>query len=483
MKPKYCFSILTFFLFHSVLMAQSHIWTGNGGDQDWWNPANWSANTTPDASSDVVIDQSFSVLAHTGPITVTNIGLFGNAVLSLETDFTAFEQFRIENGATLLWNKGGFIGGAVIQNNGAMLLTTTEEKHLTGVNLENSGTIQLLSVGFIRLIDSPKITNTSTGIFNINGGGNLTHQTGNPVFDNEGIVQKVGGSNGAASYMILEMNNGGIIDIGVDQTFLFLSQQSALNNLETGVMSGIGTYDITAPFNTPGTISPAGVNIGTLNFVNNFSLSPQSKLRFDITGTNPGEYDVIAITGFPDLEGDILIDLNYTPTIGDEFTIITASDINSCNLPAQVTNTIGIGTRYLFDVICDNTTVKLKVVEEVLAVNEFLSKKHEFFVQPNPASETINVVFNVSEESTLQSQKFSISIYNVLGQEVKTIESEQQLRQEWGRDFEGKVKQAGALAKANINPEVLDMTLSNGTRLGDHPEIIKGLCKDCKHDV
>ena len=32
-------------------------------------------------------------------------------------------------------------------------------------------------------------------------------------------------------------------------------------------------------------------------------------------------------------------------------------------------------------------------------------------------------------------------------------------------------------AKANIKPEVLDMTLSNGTRLGDHPEIIRGFAK------
>ena len=45
------------------------------------------------------------------------------------------------------------------------------------------------------------------------------------------------------------------------------------------------------------------------------------------------------------------------------------------------------------------------------------------------------------------------------------------------KDFDAKVKQAGAIAKANINPEVLDMTLSNGTRLGDHPEIIKGFAK------
>ena len=44
-------------------------------------------------------------------------------------------------------------------------------------------------------------------------------------------------------------------------------------------------------------------------------------------------------------------------------------------------------------------------------------------------------------------------------------------------DFESKVKQAGALAKANMDANVLDMTLSNGTRLGDHPEVIKGFAK------
>jgi len=61
--------------------------------------------------------------------------------------------------------------------------------------------------------------------------------------------------------------------------------------------------------------------------------------------------------------------------------------------------------------------------------------------------------------------------------ETAQANSEQELRSEWGRDFDAKVQQAGALAKANINPEVLDMTLSNGVRLGDHPEIIKGFAK------
>jgi hypothetical protein len=43
--------------------------------------------------------------------------------------------------------------------------------------------------------------------------------------------------------------------------------------------------------------------------------------------------------------------------------------------------------------------------------------------------------------------------------------------------FEANIKRAGALAKANLNPEILDIPLKNGIRLGDHPEIIKGFAK------
>ena len=421
MKRIYLITTLAIILSQVMLYGQSHIWTGNGGDQDWFNAANWSANTVPGPSSDVIIDQNFVVQVNTQPVTVTNIGLFGNASLTLGTDFTAYEQFRIESGASLVWNKGGFIGGAIIQNNGGILMATTEEKHLTGATLENSGSINIISIGFLRLNDSSKITNTSTGIFQINGGGNLTHQTGNPIFDNEGIVSRIGGAAGS-SYMILEMNNQGIIDIGENQTFLFLSALAELNNTETGTMTGKGTYDITAPFTTPGTISPAGSDVGTLHFVNNFSLLPQTKLRFDIFGPTAADHDLIAIAGFPDLDGEILIRLNYTPTIGDEFTIITANDINSCNFPAQVINTIGTGPRYLFDVICENTFVKLKVVEEVLGVDEFATEDFEFYVQPNPANDIINVVIKASEANVYAYPNLSLSLYNILGQKVKTIE-------------------------------------------------------------
>ncbi|RMA66438.1 T9SS type A sorting domain-containing protein [Ulvibacter antarcticus] len=410
-----------FLILISSVQAQTHIWTGNGGNQNWFNAANWSSNTVPDSSSDVVIGENFLVVMADHSTVVNKLDLIDQAVLTLATDVTINDVFRIESSGMLLWNEGGFIGGNLIENNGSMLLTTTEEKHLTNTHLVNKGTITIINIGFLRLIDSPTIDNTSTGFFHFNGGGNLTHQTGNPVFNNAGFFTKVGSTSSGGSYIVLEMNNEGVIDIGENQTFLFLSALGEFNNLENGKISGFGVYDITSPFFTPGTISPGDGSIGTLDFVNNFSLSPQTKLRLDIAGTNPGDYDVISVTGFPDLDGDFLINLTYSPQIGDEFTVITANEINSCNLPAQVTNTLGGGPQYLFDVICNNTTVVLRVVEEVLAVSEFASKEIDFYVQPNPVTDEFRVILNASEGFANSSESMSLRIYNMLGQEVNRI--------------------------------------------------------------
>ena len=102
------------------------------------------------------------------------------------------------------------------------------------------------------------------------------------------------------------------------------------------------------------------------------------------------------------------------------------------------------------------------------AVKSFAEQSHKLGLN-NKQAQGILEFYKNNMEGTAQQSKIDT--------ETAQSQSEQELRQEWGRDFEGKVKQAGALAKANINPEVLDMTLSNGTRLGDHPEIIKGFAK------
>ena len=102
------------------------------------------------------------------------------------------------------------------------------------------------------------------------------------------------------------------------------------------------------------------------------------------------------------------------------------------------------------------------------AIKSFAEQSHKLGLN-NKQAQGILEFYKNNMEGTAQQAKIDT--------ETAQAQAEQQLRQEWGRDFDGKVKQAGALAKANINPEVLDMTLSNGTRLGDHPEIIKGFAK------
>jgi hypothetical protein len=102
------------------------------------------------------------------------------------------------------------------------------------------------------------------------------------------------------------------------------------------------------------------------------------------------------------------------------------------------------------------------------AIKSFTENAHQLGLNNKQAQGILEFYKNSMEGSAQQS---------VIDTETAQSQAEQQLRQEWGRDFDGKVKQAGALAKANINPEVLDMQLQDGTRIGDHPEIIKGFAK------
>ena len=116
-----------------------------------------------------------------------------------------------------------------------------------------------------------------------------------------------------------------------------------------------------------------------------------------------------------------------------------------------------------------NFDVKSDVVNmDEGAIKSFAEQSHKLGLNNKQAEGILDFYKNNMEGNAQQAK---------IDTETAQSQSEQELRQEWGRDFEGKVKQAGALAKANINPEVLDMTLSNGIRLGDHPEIIKGFSK------
>ena len=56
------------------------LWTGNGNDSSWNNPANWDTNTVPTAVDDVTINGFVDVTLDTNA-TVASLNLDGGGIL------------------------------------------------------------------------------------------------------------------------------------------------------------------------------------------------------------------------------------------------------------------------------------------------------------------------------------------------------------------------------------------------------------------
>ena len=61
--------------------------------------------------------------------------------------------------------------------------------------------------------------------------------------------------------------------------------------------------------------------------------------------------------------------------------------------------------------------------------------------------------------------------------ETSQAQAQNLLRQEWGRDYDANIAKAKSLATANLSPEVFEMQLADGSRLGDNIDVIKGFAK------
>ena len=102
------------------------------------------------------------------------------------------------------------------------------------------------------------------------------------------------------------------------------------------------------------------------------------------------------------------------------------------------------------------------------AIKQFAETSHKLGLNNKQAQGILEYYKSMMEGSAQQSK---------VDTETAQAQAEQQLRQEWGKTFDENVKKAGSVAKANLGVDVLDMQLKDGTRLGDHPDIIKGFAK------
>lgn len=412
---KFISAALLVFFFTSFMQGQTHVWNGNGGDLDWFNTSNWEAGTIPSATSDVLISDGFMVEIKNQAAISNVIDIAGNSTLSIENNLTINQSIFTSEESNIIVRSGTIQGNII--NNGVFLIETLEQKGFSNCSISNYGTINVVSSGTVHFNNEVSVFNSKQANITIESGGGFLEQSGVTTFNNEGIIQMLSDEMNRAFYMVLDINNSGVIDVGENQTFLFLVSSQNLNNISTGRIEGKGTLDITSNFTNSGTFSPAGINsIGSLDVVNNFSFSMDANLEIEIEGPNENEYDRISVIGFPTIEGAINIDLKYAPTLGEEFTVITANNITSCNLVEYLTAEFE-GEEFYFEVICNNTNVILKVISEILNVSDFTSEKTIFTIDSNPVSEEVRIRI---DEAVTDFENISVVLYNYLGQEIRS---------------------------------------------------------------
>ncbi|HAT64288.1 MAG TPA: hypothetical protein DCS66_06755 [Flavobacteriaceae bacterium] len=457
-------TLLGFVLLSIFSFSQTHTWTGNGGDNYWNNPDNWDVFSVPDGTSDVLIsgngiivdvsanNEGGTIVIQQGARLIVNGTLTSQQTLTLnnaEIEVIGTLQNNggiivIEPGATLIVEGSitngvpneieiadggelifldGILQGGIIENDGTILIESSEMKEMHDVILNNRSEILILDSGTISLYGITTINNAHGAEININSPGGLIEDSGVATVNNDGLIRRISNGGPGAFYMIFDMNNSGIILLDEEQIFLFLVGSQNFTNNEDGFLIGNGSYDITANFVNNGYVYPGGFHsVGALEFVNNFHFPPNAILEVDVM--SPSEHDMVHVFGSPTIEGNIRLYLMDELALDDEITVITSSNNLNCNLPTEILAST-TNFSYIFDVICDSNSVTLKVSEimELLGTDEFTKTPH-FFVNPNPASEIIS--FNYASEILQQYENLQIEIYSILGQkiEAKKVASE-----------------------------------------------------------
>lgn len=100
-----------------------------------------------------------------------------------------------------------------------------------------------------------------------------------------------------------------------------------------GLVSGTGDFFGPGTANFKGGMAP-GASPANVPFEGNVALAASNTLFIEIAGTVQGaEYDSLSIVGSADLDGLLSVSLDgFTPTVGQQFTVLTASSITNHGL-------------------------------------------------------------------------------------------------------------------------------------------------------
>jgi fibronectin-binding autotransporter adhesin len=280
----------------------------NGGTFEQTGGFTWTSGTITNNGS---FTSSYgTVTTGSGTLSGNPIVLIGAALSPNGTGSAAFIlrasntlEATVASGYTLTIEGTTSTGSGVLSysanrtNNGTIHLTTTETNSYAFLNgnsftLTNNSTITVDpgagNAGGRFWYGG--VNNTATGTIAIN---ETTQTNGNPWT-----------SSGTLSIAALKtlMLGGGLTVSG-------------------GTLSGGGTIAGNVA-QTGGTISP-GSSPGTLTIDGNYTGGRNGKVRIELNGTAPGQFDVLTITGTAVLAGTLQLVTNYSPVLGNSFTVIT----------------------------------------------------------------------------------------------------------------------------------------------------------------
>jgi hypothetical protein len=210
-----------------------------------------------------------------------------------------------------------------------------------GEYITNSGLIVHSGAGSLNLPYRTILTNSAEATFDLKNDNALTAIGGggpNPVFQNNGVLRKSGGTGTSVLQSGLVVRNSGTIDVqtGTLQIWLF-EQTSGTTSLNGGNLtfidneaqfnggSLVGSGTITGSVRNNGATFAPGFSPGKIMVNGNYAQTATGVLNLEIGGTTPGtQYDQLVVSGNAALGGTLNLTLinGFRPRVGDVFQLI-----------------------------------------------------------------------------------------------------------------------------------------------------------------
>lgn len=327
------------------------------------------------------------LVTNNGTIDVNSPGITGavSSIFEIVAGTMNLDAPAVFNG-TFNWNAGSINGPASLAVNGTMNLLGGVDKILDAINLTNTGAVNLIGAGDLRLVNNTILNNQAGATFDIRNNIAIDYLLPNGgSFNNSGTVIKSGGG-GMADFNI-DFLNQGVLDIR-SGGFVFTK---TLSNDVSGSIQGNGTLGVfTANFLNDGTVKP-GTSPGALTISGNYPQSASGLLQIEIGGYTAGStYDRLNVQGSASFNGTLEVSLanNFVPTLGDTFKVAGYSSRTGqfANFISPTLNGQPIfNVSYLFDSV---------VLTTVLQMNRYPVALNDSVATAEETTANLNVLAN-----------------------------------------------------------------------------------------